>query len=223
MIISVFPFGERASYCLPLPNIIRHIKAGTYKEVVAKARQYYRQIEGRQLREALQHVPSFSPAGHFKSALRSESLVSYSGCVLLETDCLPDDLLAEVRQVAENDPFTLACFQNALGDRLEILVRTGGSIENYRTTFYQLVDYYEANLPVALNTDHDYPYRLCSMSHDPLAYYNPGASSFEAMLVNTPTMPPVLRERRAKKGQLPTRQSSFQSIPSAKMPVANFN
>ncbi len=223
MIISVFPSGERASYCLPLPNIIRHIKAGTYKEVVAKARQYYRQIEGRQLREALQHVPSFSSAGHFKSALRPESLVSYSGCVLLETDCLPDDLLAEVRQLAESDPFTLACFQNALGDRLEILVRTGGLIENYRTTFYQLVDYYEANLPVALNTDYDYPYRLCSMSHDPLAYFNPGASSFEAMLVNAPKVSPVLRERRAKKGQLPTRQSSFQSIPTGKIPVASFN
>ena len=223
MIISVFPSGERASYCLPLPNIIRHIKAGTYKEVVAKARQYYRQIEGRQLREALQHVPSFSPAGHFKSTLRPESLVSYSGCVLLETDCLPDDLLAEVRQLAENDPFTLACFENALGDRLEILVRTGGPIENYRTTFYQLVDYYESTLPVSMNTEHDYPYRLCCMSHDPLAYYNPGASSFEAMLTNAPTVPPVLRERKTGKSAATAMQPAFQQISNLKIPVANFN
>jgi hypothetical protein len=74
-----------------------------------------------------------------------------------------------------------------------------------------------------MNTEHDYPYRLCNMSHDSLAYYNPGASSFEAMLVNAPSMPPVLRERKTGKNTATARQPAFQQISDSKIPVANFN
>ncbi len=227
MIISIFPSGERASYCLPLPNIIRHIKTGTYKEAVAKARQFYRQIEGRGLREALGYIPCFSPSGHFKGLLRRESLISFSGCILLETECIPNDLLTEVRQILENDPFTMACFQNVQGDRLEIIVRTGGTIENYQQYFQQLLEYFELRLPVSLNPEPDYPYRLCSMSFDPLAYFNPGASNFPATLSAPPPRPPVRKERlvtvKPESTRPPVLNPGFPELPSVRIPMSTFN
>ena len=194
MIISVFPSGRQTAYCLPLPNIVRHIKTGTYKEIVTLARQHYRQAEGKRFREALSNIPSYSPAGHFKGSFRPSRLVSFSGCVLLETECLTPDLISEVRLIVENDPLTLACFQNVTGDQLQIIVRTGGSINNYRLHFHELVEHYEILLPLTLSLEHDYPFWLNKMSFDPEAYYNPGASSFMASLYAPPPEPPFLKD-----------------------------
>ena len=227
MIISIFPFGERASYCLPLPNIIRHIKTGTYKEAVAKAREFYRKIEGRRYWEALGYIPCFSPAGHFKGLLRREGLVSYSGCILLETESIPNDLLTEVRQILECNPYIMACFQNVQGDRLEIIVHNGGTIENYRQQFYQLLEYFEPLLSVSLNKEPDYPFRLCSMSFDPLAYYNPGASNFPATLSTPPPRPPVRKERlvtvKPESNRAPVLNPGFPELPSVRIPMSTFN
>ncbi len=203
MIISVFPTGEVASYCLPLPNIIHHIKTGTYKELVGKARQYYQQIEPNAYLSLVQNIPAFSPAGHFRGLLDRRHLVSYSSCVLLETMCIPPDLLAEVRAIVEADHFTLACFQNLTGDRLAIIVQVEDTIHNYRFNYYRLMEHFGKTLPVAFDTEVDYPYQLQSMSFDPFAFYYPDARVFPAAVMEAP--PPTPEVRKTQRAFSPVR------------------
>lgn len=184
-IITIFNYYNRPVKMLPLYNILNQIKTGKYRRLIEKFRSCYEDDPGDQFDALGKAIPRFSVAGNFILRKEQQKIVSYSGNFLLEIPYLNSQDLKSVKEVLKDDPYVLACFKNALGSGLVIIVRSTGRIEQHRLYFNLAVMYYKdltgvkrfSKLGIRMNHN-------CMVSLDEDAFIGLGAISFSDYLEN---------------------------------------
>jgi len=105
-------------------------------------------------------------SGRFESGRTAESLLEYSGMMVLDFDDL-GDRLQSIRQKITDDPHTLACFLSPSGDGLKGIVQVSTGADEHINSFTLLKRYYEKLTQVEIDGSGKNINRLCFLSHDP--------------------------------------------------------
>lgn len=142
-IITLFNYFKRPEQYLPLVNVLNQIKTGKYRKLVQDLRDYYNRDLGSDFDAQLRVIPRFSVSGNFR--LKDDQLepISYSGNLLLEIPYLNFNDLKTVKLLLSNDPFVIACFENALGTGLVIIVCSNSKMSEHKLMFRCAIKYYQ--------------------------------------------------------------------------------
>ncbi len=143
-IITLFNYFKKPEQYLPLINVLNQIKTGKYQKLVQDLRDYYEQDLGSDFDAQLRVIPRFSVSGNFRTKDDQLSLVSYSGNLLLEIPYLNQSDLKTVKMLLVNDPYVMACFENALSTGLVLIVNSNGQEEDHKMMFRIAVKYYQS-------------------------------------------------------------------------------
>jgi VirE N-terminal domain len=127
-----------------LVNILLQIKTGKYRKKIMELRKYYEEDTGADYDAQKKVIPRFSVAGNFRMQDEQLKMVSYSGNLLLEIPYLNERDLKTVKMLVSNDPYVLACFENALGNGLVFIVKSCGAVEEHGELFRLAVRYYKS-------------------------------------------------------------------------------
>lgn len=184
-IITLFNHYNRPVRMLPLYNILNQIKTGKYRRLIEKFRNCYEDDPGDEFDSLRKVIPRFSVAGNFILRKERQKMVSYSGNFLLEIPYLNSQDLKSVKSLLKDDPYVLACFENALGSGLVIVVRSTGRKDQHRLYFKLALMYYQdltgakrfSQLGIRMNHN-------CMVSLDEDAFIGLGAISFSDYLEN---------------------------------------
>ena len=142
-IITIFNYFKKPIQYLPLINVLHQIKTGGYFDQIKKLRKYYVEDSGMYYDNQVKVIPRFSVSGNFRRENGQLKLISYSGNLLLEIPYLNASDLKTVRILLSDDPFVLACFENALGTGLVFIVISNSKIEEHPLMFRHAVKYYQ--------------------------------------------------------------------------------
>ena len=184
-IITIFNYYNRPIKMLPLYNILNQIKTGKYRRLIEKFRYCYEDDPGDEFDSLRKMIPRFSVAGNFILTKEQQKIISYSGNFLLEIPYLNSQDLRYVKAILKDDPYVLACFKNALGCGLVIIVRSTGQMDQHRLYFNLAAMYYRDLTGVkrfsqlGLKINHS-----CMVSLDEDAFIGLGAISFSDYLEN---------------------------------------
>ena len=107
-------------------------------------RKYYDEDTGTEYDAQKKVIPQFSVAGNFRMVNEQLKMISYSGNLLLEIPYLNERDLKTVKMLVANDPFVMACFENALGNGLVFIVKSYGVVEEHGELFRLAVRYYKS-------------------------------------------------------------------------------
>lgn len=142
-IITVFDYFKRPVQYIPLVNVLHQIKTAIYFKQIKQLREYYTQDSGTHYDNQVKLIPRFSVSGNFRIDEDKLKLISYSGNLLLEIPYLNTRDLKTVRMLLTNDPFVLACFENALGTGLVFIVNSKSKIGEHPLVFRSAIKYYQ--------------------------------------------------------------------------------
>lgn len=184
-VITLFNYYNRPVKTLPLYNILNQIKTGKYRRLIETFRNCYEDDPGDEFDSLGKVIPRFSVAGNFILRKERQKMVSYSGNLLLEIPYLNSRDLKSVKDVLKDDPYVLACFKNALGCGLVIIIQSTGRKDQHRLYFKLALMYYRdltgvkrfSLLGVRMN-------HSCMVSLDEDAFIGLGAISFSDFLEN---------------------------------------
>jgi len=178
-VITIFNYFKRAKSSLPLINILMQIKTGKYKQKIENLRKYYDNDLGDDYDQQIKVIPLFSVAGNFTMKEEKVELVSYSGNLLLEIPYLNQRDLKTVKMLLANDPYVMACFENALGNGLVFIVNSSGVENEHGLIFKLALKYYKALTGVnSFSMKGRSIYHTCMMSLDEHAYIGLDTKSF---------------------------------------------
>jgi hypothetical protein len=178
-IVTFFSYFKRPKSCLPLLNILQQIKTGKYKSKIENLRKYYENDMGDDYDQQKKVIPLFSVAGNFRTENEQLKMISYSGNLLLEIPYLDGHDLKTVKMLVANDPYVIACFENALGDGLVFIVQSNGVAEEHESLFRLAVKYYKSLTGVRNFSSEGKSFiHTCMVSLDEHAYIAMKAKSF---------------------------------------------
>ena len=142
-IITLFNYFKRPEQYLPLVNVLNQIKTGKYRKLIQDLRSYYEEDLGSDYDAQLRVIPRFSVSGNFRMRDDQLKAISYSGNLLLEIPYLNSNDLKAVKMLLSNDPFVLACFENALGTGLVLIIKSNSKMSEHKLMFKCAVRYYQ--------------------------------------------------------------------------------
>ncbi len=140
----MFDYFRRPKSCLPLINVLMQIKMGKYKTKIENLRRYFDEDLWDDYGQQEKRIPLFSVAGNFRFVKSKIEMVSYSGNLLLEIPYLNKRDLKSVKMLVANDPYVMACFENALGSGLVFIVNSNGVVEEHKMMFELALRYYKS-------------------------------------------------------------------------------
>lgn len=130
-----------------------------------------------------QSLPAITVSGIYEEKKNriTENLIEYTGLMVLDIDKLESKLkVSEVFNNVVEINHTMLAFISPSGYGIKIIVGTNNVEPNQHTFFYKkLVKHYEDILKVKLDSSTCDLSRLCFLSYDPNAFYNPNAKMFE--------------------------------------------
>lgn len=128
-------------------EVLVEIKDGRWRLKI----KHLRSCSGTEQANAALALPYFIPAGEF-SYRNNDSLVRYSGLVMIHLDDLPPQRLSRISQTASDDEHCLAGFRSPTGQGLKLLFRVSRQLGHYhKEIFPQVVDHVWKRYPVERN------------------------------------------------------------------------
>lgn len=168
-----------------LSAIAERIQSEEFKEQVANIQKLKRGGQTEEANKLKCQLPSFTPAGLFYGKRNKESILAYSGNIVLDFDKIPSKNLEVVFKKIIAAPLTKMCFRSPGGNGLKVIVQSGNSMQNHTESFKELVDMYEWLTDFKIDISGKDISRLCFFSHDPEIYFNPKSNLFlKEILVN---------------------------------------
>ncbi|TCZ73829.1 DUF3987 domain-containing protein [Flaviaesturariibacter aridisoli] len=157
-------------------ELVRLVREGTVYEHIKKLRELIALGNKEDASTLKKKLPAFIPSGVFKEYRKKENLHSYSQIVVLDFDHVED--VTEALVYLQSIPFTLFSFKSPSGQGIKVLVKTNGEKESHENSFRQVAIHYEKATALSVDPSGKDIARLCFLSHDPDAYYNPNAETF---------------------------------------------
>lgn len=172
-----------------LEQIIQAIQGNHFKDPVARIRHLAGIRKSKQANYLKKQLPAFTPSGQFNGGRTLEHLVEYTQYIILDFDKLGPAQLETLKSEARQDRFALAGFTSPSGNGYKILVQVNSDQEHHTEAFHQVCKYFtellspgmgEASL--GLDRSGKDITRLCFLSYDPDAWYDPGKEVFPVLL-----------------------------------------
>jgi hypothetical protein len=159
-------------------NILTDIQSGKYRGPVTYIRKCLHEQKLESYEKAKKGLLAFTPSGQFEGGRNQDTLIKYSGIIVLDFDKLSPEQLKKCRESVMDDHFTLAVFISPSGNGLKVFVQTQATPSTHKNTFLHVQAYYESLTGLSIDkSGKDYT-RLCFMSLDPDLYYNPNSQVF---------------------------------------------
>lgn len=174
-------FDTRSQQTTTPAEIFEAIQSNRYPQVL-KARQFNAAGKTDAYDEIKLQLPAFTAAGHFSYRNASELKV-YSRRIVLDFDDLSDEVIEELRAFCESLPFVELVFLSPSGEGVKVVCCLSEPIKDiridsfHRTAHRQLRFFFAAKgfeIDTGDNLD-----RLCYISSDPRAFFNPNPHPFE--------------------------------------------
>ncbi len=163
----------------PLMEVLNDIKTGTYKTEIDKIRHLMSLGKEEEAETLKKQLLGFAASGVFDNYRSSENLEVYTQFIILDIDKLSESELNRIIPVINLAPYTYACFISTRGKGVKFIVRVNSNVEQHKTVYNQVVDYYEQALNTVVDTSGSDYARLCFMSYDENCYINTEATIFE--------------------------------------------
>ena len=157
---------------------VEDIKNGRWIDLVSAVRKAPDKDQKGRLKR---NLPAFLWSGTFKER-RNDAFEKFSGLLCADIDKVPERL-AELHDLARNDPHVVAAFVSPSGDGIKIVFRVpvpddlDGHAVNFSSVKFRLETYYK----VQVDTSAKDAARLCYVSYDPAAFYSGNAIPLEPL------------------------------------------
>jgi len=154
-------------------DVVNDIKKGTFKPFIDTLNSFeYDSQEQRKYKSF--NIPAIAWNGIF-TYRANDKLTEHSGLVAIDFDHISPEDFPQYRTRLQSDRYTYALFTSPRRDGLKCIVRIRPDIERHRLYVRGLRDYYNSKY-----YDHfEDEARLCFVSYDPEAYFNPEAEQWE--------------------------------------------
>lgn len=191
-----------------LEKIVHIIKTSSLlKDYTQQAREFYadgNKEQGDSIKKNL--MPAFAPAGYLLDGKGRENLIGLTGLCFIDIDHISEEKVESYRAILREDEHVLLAARSISGNGLHIIVpyslRTdnpdermpltpGKMNQTYCSVFKPTTFRYGKLLGVGIDKAAGHAERLCIISYDSAAWYNPAA------------VPIIYRYRHQKSGKKP--------------------
>jgi hypothetical protein len=148
----------------------RMVTSNRYQSAVEEIRA---EDDKKKRNELKKNLASITFSGIF-SRRRADALVQHSGLLCIDFDDLGDQLHT-TKEKLRTDPHTMLLFTSPSGNGLKLVIKIPGNIETHAFSCRATLDYYDID---GLDNFEDVC-RVCFISHDTDAYYNPESEIFK--------------------------------------------
>ena len=161
-----------------LEEIYQDIKSERYNEKIAKLRSLKTEEEQRAFKSS--NLPAFTYSAEFNGPRVKANVADYTQIIGLDYDYVDDPY--SLRALANSMPTTMMSFISPRGNGLKVFVRVNSNLEDHKTAWLQVDDFYTKALGIASDEGVKDVTRLCFVSSDPEAYLNLNAEIFQINL-----------------------------------------
>lgn len=182
--VSLFQNFNQVVDDKPLVDIIQSIKNGAYKEQVVSLRSALQAGQQDLYDKHKKGLPAFTPSGSFANGRTLDCLVAYSNYLVLDIDHIDTEQVNVLREAAANIPFTVSTFASPSNEGLKIIVGIDTDEEDHAIAYQQVTEYYSKELNVEFDPKNKDITRLCFVSYDPSAVFNPDYENFKVRLAD---------------------------------------
>jgi hypothetical protein len=179
--ISVFKNFIKEIGVRTLSEIVSGIRGVHYKEAIFQIRKSVERGEKEEVDKLKKGLLAFTVSGEFSGGRKMEFLKRYNPFVILDIDKLNEEVLARLMVKVNEIEFTRVAFISPSGRGVKIIVRVDSEIEKHGIAYKQVADYYQEILGVEIDRSGKDITRLCFMSHDPSAYFDPESKVFDVV------------------------------------------
>ena len=156
------------------------------KEQTEKYRYLRQQPTGKKEAHAVKRgTPCFAVAVRFAGGKSDDHVAGWTGLTLADFDHLPADEVEELKRRAADDPHTLLAYTTISGEGLRILSRVklpANGVEGIYPLLFEVVNrHYEELLGHKADLQCKNCTRLSGVAHDPTAFYNADAVTFDPL------------------------------------------
>lgn len=176
MIVNFSTVKENAS----LTKIYELIKNpdSIYRNTVEEIRRLYKIGSVEAADELKKALPGFTVTGIFNKRRKNDTLLSYSGMLILDLDDLMPAELQQIKEIVKDIPYTHMSFTSPSGFGLKIIAKVDSSSDAHKTAYEQVKAYYQKEVGKKFDATSDLA-RLCFVSYDRDAFYNSESAVFK--------------------------------------------
>ena len=180
--LSIFYDFSTPKDPLTFSEILEFIKNGKWKLEINNIRDHIKKGRLEPASKLKKSLPGFTPSGVFSPSRLTHNLVEYSGLVHLDFDAIDDIELPKLVSAVQDCVFTHACFVSPSGQGLKVFILVEGNKENHTEVVVEVQKYYKKVTGVLPDLQCKDIARLCFISYDTNAYYNPNSNFFKMLL-----------------------------------------
>ncbi len=165
-----------------LEQLIQAIQGNHFKDQVARIRHLAAKGKGQQASNLKKQLPAFTVSGHFSDGRTLEHLVEYTHFIVLDFDKLEAAQLEKLKSDSRQDRFSMAGFTSPSGNGYKIVVQVDSEVGNHIEAFQQVCSWFRDNHGLEIDRSGKDITRLCFISHDPEAWFDPNKEVFPVLL-----------------------------------------
>ena len=159
-------------------EIIDLIKSEEFQKPIQKLRLTL-ETSNEQYQLRKKQLPSFTPAGTFSDSRSLEKHDKYSQILHLDLDHL-DNL--EITDKLKESEYVLGYFISPSGKGLKVFYKTNSKAEFHTKNALKLIEWFQREYDIVCDRACKDISRLCFISYDPSAYYNPKAKEIDSKI-----------------------------------------
>ncbi len=176
--ITIFRKFSQVIGSRTLPEILKAIQQGVYREEVLAVRRAVQRGDRKIADETKKQLHAFTISGRFEGGRTMTNLKEYYPFVILDIDKLDMMNLQRVQKLIKEIPYTRAAFLSPSGNGCKIIVTINSKHTQHLSAYLQVAELYERKLRVKIDKSGKDVTRLCFFSYDENLYSNPKSKVF---------------------------------------------
>ena len=176
--VSIFQNFNNPVQTITLQDLVSNIKTGTYQEDVNTIRMAIGMGKPERADELKKNLLAFTPSATYSGGRKKEFIQAYNQIIHLDFDYIDEEDLIQITKQTSSIPYTLACFRSPSGNGLKVFIQVDSLVQHHDLAYKQVQEYYEKQLGINADPKCKDVTRLCFVSFDENAYYNPSAKIF---------------------------------------------
>ncbi|MCB0517815.1 MAG: DUF3987 domain-containing protein [Lewinellaceae bacterium] len=180
-LLTLFYHFNKVAGHRTLEQLIQAIQGNHFKDQVARIRHLAAKGKGQQASNLKKQLPAFTVSGHFDGGRTLEHLVEYTHFIVLDFDKLEPTQLEKLKSDSRQDRFSMAGFTSPSGNGYKIVVQVDSDAEHHAEAFQQVRNWFRDNHGLEIDRSGKDITRLCFISHDPEAWFNPNKEVFPVL------------------------------------------
>lgn len=176
--VSIFQNFHNPVQTITLQDLISNIKTGTYQDDVNTIRMAIGMGKPERADELKKNLLAFTPSATYSGGRKKEFIQEYNQIIHLDFDNIDEEDLLQITTQTASISYTLACFRSPSGNGLKVFTQVDSLVQHHDLAYKQVQEYYEKQIGINADPKCKDVTRLCFVSFDENAYYNPLATIF---------------------------------------------